>query len=173
MSAARVAVALGSNLGDRRAHLAAALAGLDQHPALVRRAVSRWHETEPLGGPPGQGRYLNGVALYDCELAPLELLALLQAIEAGRGREREREGRHGARTLDLDLLLHGDERVDTPHLVVPHARMESRSFVLEPLAEVWPELVLPRSGLCIQARIEELRVTASAGPGGGRVDQAP
>ena len=156
MSRVRVAIALGSNLGERRAHLEAALRALDATPGLERVAHSSWHETAPVGGPPGQGAYLNGVALYECALDARALLARLQAIEAARGRDREREGVHGARPLDLDLLLYGEEQLEEADLIVPHPRMEERAFVLAPLCELWPDCVLARSGLPARERLAQL-----------------
>jgi 2-amino-4-hydroxy-6-hydroxymethyldihydropteridine diphosphokinase len=130
----RAVLGLGSNLGDRRRHLRRAVEAL---PDLV--AVSPVYETEPVGGPPGQPRFLNVVAVLETELGPRELLALAQRLEAEAGRVREE--RFGPRTLDVDVLLVGDLRVDEPDLVVPHPRMWERRFVVAPLADVAPELV--------------------------------
>jgi 2-amino-4-hydroxy-6-hydroxymethyldihydropteridine diphosphokinase len=134
----RAAVGLGSNLGDRRAHLDAAVAALRELGDVV--AVSSLYETAPIGGPP-QGDYLNAVAVLDTDLDPAELLETLLAFEADRGRQRAVQ--FGPRTLDLDLLLYGNEVVDEPGLAVPHPRMTERRFVLEPLLEVWPDATLP------------------------------
>lgn len=103
---------------------------------------SLW-ETAPIGGPP-QGDYLNAVVLLDTVLGPRPLLDSLLAIEAASGRQRGE--RAAPRTLDLDLLLYGDAEIETPGLTVPHPRMHERRFVLEPLAEVWPEAVIPGHG---------------------------
>jgi len=127
---------LGSNLGDRQAHLRTAVAGL---PDLV--AVSPVYETEPVGGPPGQDRYLNLVAELDTALTPRELLGVAQGLEEAAGRVRT--VRHGPRTLDVDVLLVGDLVVDEPDLVVPHPRMWERRFVVAPLADLAPDLVPP------------------------------
>ena len=118
--------------------------------------VSRWHETSAVGGPAGQPDFLNGVLEARTDLAPEDLLWLLQRIETRFGRDRKNEVRHGPRTLDLDLLLHGDERRDGPGLVLPHPGLEERAFVLAPLAELAPELVLPRSGQRVDARLATL-----------------
>lgn len=134
----RAAIGLGSNVGDRLGHLAAGLEAVAAAGTLV--AVSSVYETEPVGGPP-QGRFLNAVAVVDTELPPRALLARLQEAEAARGRARG--ARHGPRSLDLDLLLHGDSVVDEPGLVVPHPRLVERRFVLEPLLEAWPDVSLP------------------------------
>ena len=144
MSGERVFVALGSNLGDRRAHLEAAVAGLRGDPDVEVVAVSRWVETEPVGGPPGQGAYLNGALELRTRLEPRELLARLQRLERLAGRERT--VRDGPRTLDLDLLVFGARRAAGRELELPHPRMHERLFVLEPLAELAPELVLAAAG---------------------------
>jgi 2-amino-4-hydroxy-6-hydroxymethyldihydropteridine diphosphokinase len=131
----RAFLGLGSNLGDRRAYLRDAVAAL---PDVV--AVSPVYETSPVGGPEGQGPYLNCVVELSTELGPRELLDLAHQVEAVAGRERKE--RWGPRTLDVDVLLVDDLTVDEPDLVVPHPRMFERRFVLAPLADVAPE-VLP------------------------------
>lgn len=133
----RVAIALGSNLGDRLGHLRAGLSGLERIGSIL--AVSSVHETEPVGGPE-QDRYLNAVALIETPLAPLDVLAQLLEIERGRGRERG--VRWGPRTLDLDLIAYEGQRISLPTLEVPHPRAHERSFVLAPLCEVWPDVPL-------------------------------
>ena len=150
-------IALGSNLGARCATLEAALRRLDASPDVAVRRVSSWYATEPVGGPPGQRRYRNGVAEIETRLAGRDLLALLLAVEAEFGRDRSREERNGPRTLDLDLLMLGDEHVEAPGLVLPHPRMEERTFVLEPLCELAPELELPASGRRVCDRLRELQ----------------
>jgi len=127
-------IALGSNLDDRRQHLRAAVAGLRAETGIEVVAVSRVYETDPVGPPP-QGPYLNAVARVHTTLAPRELLDRLLAIERSRGRRRSGP-RNAPRTLALDLLLYGDERIDSDGLVVPHPRLHERAFVLEPLSEV-------------------------------------
>ena len=128
-------MALGSNLGDRWAQLRAAVAGL---PGVT--AVSPVYETEPVGGPSGQAPYLNAVVELSTERSPRELLDIARALEAGAARVRAE--RWGPRTLDVDVLLVGDLAVDEPDLVVPHPRMWQRRFVVQPLADLAPELVL-------------------------------
>ena len=135
---ARAYLGLGSNLGDRLAHLQAAVDGLAAAPDVHVVAVSRVYETAPIGGPP-QDDYLNAVVAVDTVLDPHELLAVAQRLEAGE--QRVRAERWGPRTLDVDVLLVGDEHVDEPDLVVPHPRMSERAFVLVPLADVAPDLV--------------------------------
>ena len=136
------AVALGSNLGDRRSHLDFAVSRLRSHSPDLR--VSSYYETDPVGVPGPQPPFLNGAAVGSTELSARDLLDALLAIEAERGRERPHPG--AARTLDLDLVLYGDCVLDEPGLIVPHPRFRERRFVLEPLAEVAPDLVDPVTG---------------------------
>jgi len=134
----RAFLGLGSNIGDRRAQLARAVAAL---PDVV--AVSRLYQTEPVGGPPGQDPYLNLVVELDTELEPRALLELSQHLETAAGRRRG--VRWGPRTLDVDVLVVGDQVVGEVDLVVPHPRMWERRFVVEPLAELAPDLVSPEA----------------------------
>jgi 2-amino-4-hydroxy-6-hydroxymethyldihydropteridine diphosphokinase len=129
---------LGSNLGDRRAHLRTAVASLSAPGDLV--AVSPLYETEPVGGP-AQGMFLNLVVELLGAESPRQLLERCRALESAAGRVRT--VRFGPRTLDADVLLVGDLVVDEPDLVVPHPRMWKRRFVLAPLADLAPELVTP------------------------------
>ncbi len=132
-------VAIGSNLGDREGHVAYAFRALQTLPQTALRRRSRVYETEPVG-PGVQDRYLNAVAELDTALAARALLDALLAIETRAGRVRRE--RWGPRTLDLDLLLYGDEHIDEPDLVVPHPRMTERVFVMVPLAELIGERVV-------------------------------
>ncbi len=132
-------ISLGSNLGDRAATLDAALAALAETPGVAVRAVSTYHETAPVGGPDGQGTFLNAAAHLETTLGPFELLDALQAIEARFGRVRA--VRWGERTLDLDLLIFGTKFLDTRRLKVPHTRLALRRFVLAPLAEIAPYVI--------------------------------
>ena len=138
---ARVAIALGSNLGDRDAHLQFAVRRLES--LLQSLTVSRFRETAPVGVG-AQPSYLNGAAVGTTVLDPLALLEALRAIEEERGRERP--FRWAPRTLDLDLILYADATIDTARLTVPHPRFRDRAFVLEPLAEIAPDLVDPVTG---------------------------
>ncbi len=147
-------IALGSNLGDRRGALDGALAALATTPGVVIQKVSSFHETEPVGGPPGQGLFLNAAAVLETTLDPFALLHVLQEIEEKFGRARTVHW--GERTLDLDLLLFGDEIVDTPELTIPQPRMAVRRFVLEPLAEIAPGAVDPVTKRTIVDLLEDL-----------------
>ena len=131
---------IGSNLGDRLAYLQLAVDELAAADGVEFVAVSPVYETAPVGGPE-QPDYLNAVVAVDTALSPHELLAAAQRLEAGE--QRVRAEHWGPRTLDVDVLLVGDERVDEPDLVVPHPRMSERAFVLVPLADVAPDLVGP------------------------------
>jgi len=140
----RAYLGIGANLGDRAQTISRALAALDAEEGVRVVAVSTLRETEPVGYV-DQPRFLNGAAAVETELPPLELLERLLAVERGLGRERAGP-RYGPRTIDLDLLLYGDEQVDEPGLTVPHPRLAERRFALEPLAELDPELVVPGRG---------------------------
>lgn len=131
-------VGLGANLGNREDTIRAAVAAL---PGVV--AVSTLRETDPVGLT-DQPCFLNGVAALETELSPRELLDVLLAVEHQLGRERRE--RWGPRTIDLDLLVYGDETLDEPGLAVPHPRLHERRFALEPLAEIAPGLVIPGLG---------------------------
>ena len=148
----RTFVAVGTNLGDRWQSLRLAARGLRESGAVaVVRASSVW-DTEPLGPP--QPRYLNAVLEVETVLPPRALLALLRSIE--QAGHRSRAGvRWGARTLDLDLLLYGDRVISEPGLVVPHPGIASRAFVLAPLAELAPALVVPGLGRTVEALLAE------------------
>jgi len=164
MSAAvSVLVALGSNLGDRRAHLDGAVAALAVADGVRVLRVSPWVETRAEGGPAGQPDFLNGCLEAETTLSPADFLWLLQRVETQFGRDRRREVPQGPRTLDLDLLFYGDETIARPGLVVPHPRLEERVFVLEPLSALVPERVLARCGRTVRERLGELR-RAAAGP---------
>jgi 2-amino-4-hydroxy-6-hydroxymethyldihydropteridine diphosphokinase len=136
-------VGIGSNLGDRETHLRAALEALATEDGIDVVAVSRLRETEPVG-PVEQGPFLNGAVQVTTELLPCELLARLLNIEERLGRVRGE--RFGPRTIDLDLLVYGDEIVDEPGLTLPHPRLHERRFALEPLAELAPAVIVPGRG---------------------------
>jgi 2-amino-4-hydroxy-6-hydroxymethyldihydropteridine diphosphokinase len=134
-------VGLGANVGNRRENLDRAVELLGAEPGVRVLAVSSVRETDPVGYE-DQPRFLNAACAVDTELAPRELLERLLAIERALGRERAGP-RFGPRTIDLDLLLYGNETLDEPGLTVPHPRLAERLFVLEPLHELAPDLRLP------------------------------
>jgi 2-amino-4-hydroxy-6-hydroxymethyldihydropteridine diphosphokinase len=138
-------VGVGANVGRPHETIAAALALLGQESDVELVAVSTLRETDPVGYEQ-QPRFLNGVVELATELSPQELLARLLAIEMRLGRVRGQGPRFGPRTIDLDLLLYDEETVDEPGLTLPHPRMHERQFVLEPLAELDPDLVVPGRG---------------------------
>jgi 2-amino-4-hydroxy-6-hydroxymethyldihydropteridine diphosphokinase len=149
-------VALGSNLGDRRATLDVALRSLETTPGVSVIRASSYHETAAVGGPPGQGPYLNGIAELATDLGPEPLLNALLAVEQRFGRQRGPQ-RDTPRTLDLDIILYGDLIRFAPDPIVPHPRMHERAFVLAPLVEIAPEAVHP--GLRLPARALLTRLT--------------
>ncbi len=152
-----VFVALGSNLGNRAGNIRAALAALRASDGVRVLRASSLHDTEPVGGPAGQPRYLNSVVEIETARSPHDLLARLHEIEHALGRVRGE--RNGPRTIDLDLLLFGESRIDDDVLEVPHPRMWQRDFVLAPLRELLPAARL---------RALERRLSRAAG-----ADRAP
>ena len=145
-------VGLGANLGSREETLRRAIAILGEADGVDVLAVSQLRETEPIGVV-DQPRFLNGAVAVETTRTSRELLELLLGIERTLGRVRE--GRWGPRTVDLDLLVYGDEVVDEPGLRVPHPRLHERRFALEPLAELDPELDIPGLGR-VAARLAAL-----------------
>lgn len=160
----RCLIALGSNLGDRMENLRAGIAGLRDTAGIDIVAVSPLYETAPVGGPDYQGPYFNAALAADTTLGAAELLTLLHRIEAGR--ERQRVLHWGPRTLDLDLLVHGDlvteinseNGVDTSTLELPHPRMHERRFVMVPVCDIAPDLVHPGLGRTMRDLLADLPV---------------
>ena len=147
-------VGIGSNLGEPERQITAALDQIAAEDGIEVVAVSTLRETEPVGYL-DQPRFLNGAAQLETELRPRELLERLLAIESRLGRTRGSGPRFGPRTIDLDLLVYGDETVEEPGLTVPHPRLAGRRFALEPLAELDPGLEIPGLGP-VQALLSEL-----------------
>ena len=137
----RVYIGLGSNLKTPEQQLNAALKALKGLEQTELVGQSSFFSSDPLG-PADQPRYVNAVAALDTSLTPWQLLDQLQRIELEQGRERKDE-RWGPRTLDLDILLFGQQQLNDARLIVPHYHMHARAFVLYPLAEIAPDLVLP------------------------------
>ena len=147
-------VGVGSNLGRPERQIDAALDQLAAEVGIELVAVSKLRETEPVGYL-DQPLFLNGAAKLETELAPRELLERLLAIETRLGRVRGAGPRFGPRTIDLDLLVYGEETIDEPGLTVPHPRLAERRFALEPLAELAPGLEIPGFG-SVQSLLAEL-----------------
>lgn len=158
----RCLIALGSNLGDRLENLRAGVAGIGGAVGIDIVGVSPLYETAPVGGPDDQGPYLNAALAADTTLGAAELLALLHRIE--RGRDRQRIVHWGPRTLDLDLLLHGDLITDaetsagTGTLQVPHPRMHERRFVMVPVCDIAPDAIHPSLGRTMRDLLADLPV---------------
>ncbi len=146
-------IALGSNLGDRAEYIRLAIQSIDRLPLVTVLRASSLREYPPLSAPgvePG-GPYLNACALLQTQHEPLTLLEHLHAIERALGRQRTPGARWAPRTIDLDLLTFGDRTAQDPRLILPHPRMHERLFVLEPLAEIAPDLPVPAHGTVTQA----------------------
>jgi len=158
-----VYVGLGSNLGDRAAMLSAARRELG---TLGRLAVcSRVYETAPWGVPDEQPPYLNQVCRLETDLSPESLLTRFQEIEVGQGRDRDRP--LASRELDIDLLIYGERVIETLHLTVPHGLMHKRAFVLAPMADIAPDLLIPGIGVSVTAllaRVDTSGVRVSGCP---------
>ncbi|HSI63496.1 MAG TPA: 2-amino-4-hydroxy-6-hydroxymethyldihydropteridine diphosphokinase [Candidatus Saccharimonadia bacterium] len=136
-------IALGSNLGDRLHHLQEAAQLLCAvHPTMILRSAAPVYETDPVDCPEGSQSFLNTVVEVECNLEPLELLREMRAVEVKLGRPAEHR-HHAPRTVDLDMLYADDAVLEHPDLTLPHPRMTLRRFVLQPLADIRPELVLP------------------------------
>lgn len=159
-------IALGANLGDRGGTLDWAVGRLGEEPGVEVVRRSRWIGTAPVGGPPGQGEFLNGAVLVQTSLSAQAVAEVLHRLERERGRERTE--RWGPRPLDLDLLLYDDLVLETEDLTVPHPRMAWRRFVLEPAAEVAPAMLHPTTGWTVRRLLEHLDTAADyvafAGP---------
>ncbi len=151
MGSVRAYIGVGSNLGDRAATIARAVGMLARVPDVRVRRRSKLRRTAAVGRPGPE--YLNCVVEIDCTLAPRELLRALQSIETSLGRTRPY--RWAPRTIDLDVLLFGNRVVRTRALTVPHPRLASRRFVLEPLAELRPRLRVPGSGRTVRRLLSE------------------
>jgi 2-amino-4-hydroxy-6-hydroxymethyldihydropteridine diphosphokinase len=160
----KAGIALGSNLGDRAARLAAAKRFLSSlHAGPGAPLCSALYETEPVDCAPGTAAFLNAVVEIKSPLEPLDLLARLREFERQQGRALD-GGRNTPRQLDLDLLYAGDNQMDTPALVLPHPRMTTRRFVLQPLAEIRPDLVLPGHHLTVAQLLAALPASPAARP---------
>ncbi len=147
-------IGLGSNLGPREKNITAALNALHRTAGIEVDAASSLYETEPMGGPPGQPKFLNAAARLRTRLGPRQVLHVLMQIE--RSLDRRRAERWGPRTIDLDLLLYDDLVLGEEDLTVPHPLMHERRFVLEPLAEIAPDVLHPTLLATARALLESL-----------------
>ena len=155
----RTAIALGSNLGDRLGNLRAARQRTgelaDVQPPIFSSAT---YETEPIGCEPGAAKFLNAVVGFDYEGDPMQLLEQLVRIEESLGRKR-RHPKNVSRTIDIDLLYCGDRQIDNEGLRLPHPRMHLRRFVLQPLVDIRPDLILPKQTKSVADLLAELKET--------------
>ena len=162
---APASIALGSNQGDRRAHIGSALRAVGALPGTSLIAASNLYETAPIGMPAGEPSFLNAAAVIRTDLPPRDLLKHLLRIEREHGRTRTPGERWGSRTLDLDLLTYADRVISEPCLIIPHPRLHERLFVLEPLASIAPDLVIPTLSRTARELLEELRHAPRILPG--------
>ena len=157
ITAMRTAVALGSNLGDRLENLRAARRQIielaEVQPPVVSSTI---YETEPIDCEPGAAKFLNAVIEFDYEADPIHLLEELLCIEESLGRKRDRP-KSVSRTIDIDLLYCGDRQIDNERLRLPHPRMPLRKFVLQPLADIRPDLILPNQTRTVADFLAELK----------------
>jgi len=151
---ARAYVGIGSNVGDRAGTIDRAIRALAQTAGVTVAAVSPLVESDPAGGPDGQGVFLNGAAVLDTSLEPEALLDVLQEVEHDLGRKRS--AHWGPRTIDLDLLLYDERIIAHGRLTVPHPGLRQRRFVLAPLAAITPEAVDPITGLTVLQLLNNL-----------------
>ena len=153
----RIGIALGSNLGDRLANLRAARKAIvDLTAAKDSVLVSSVYETEPVGCEPGAGKFLNAVLEIECDGDPTDLLQKLIRIEESLGRDRN-HARNVSRKIDIDLLYAGELNVENERLQLPHPRMHLRKFVLQPLADIRPDLVLPNQTKTVRELLAQIK----------------
>ena len=155
-------LALGSNLGKRQAALRAALDRLRRLPGTQVTAIASFRETQPVDCEPGARKFINSVTQLETSLGADELFGQICQIERALGRDRSPSPPNRSRTIDLDLLLFGNQIVTSPELVIPHPRMHQRLFVLEPLAEIAPEARHPILGKTARQMLLELKAAPQA-----------
>lgn len=154
-----VLIGFGSNVGRRERNITAALTALQTTRDIEVLRTSSLYETEPVGGPADQPKFLNAAAVLATSLSPQRLLAVCRRIEDTLGRRRDIPW--GPRTIDLDILCFGDEIVSTPELMIPHPLMHERRFVLEPVVEIAPDFVHPVLNLTMRQLCETPEISAS------------
>lgn len=148
-----VYLALGTNIGKRERHLEAAIQALQNHPSIQVKRISSLYETEPVGFL-DQAKFLNQVLECQVSLTAKELIQATQAIEKGLGREETFV--NGPRIIDIDILIYGEVELNEPELTIPHPRMHLRAFVLIPLSELVPNLVIPGLNRTVETCLNEL-----------------
>lgn len=148
-------IGIGSNLGDRRKNIQLALNVLKEKKDVIVEKVSPFYETLPAGGPPHQGKFLNGAIEISTTLTPQELLKVLQEIEKALGRVRKE--RWGPRTIDLDILFYGDLIVNEKGLIIPHPLIHKREFVLKPLLRIAPDFIHPVLKKSVKVFLDQLQ----------------
>ncbi len=156
MTTAPAFIGLGSNIEPRQTHLDKAREALESAPGVEVVAMSSIRETAPVGPVTDQPAFLNAAIELRTTLSPRVLLELLLDIERSLGRDRNSEQRWGPRTLDLDLLMYADHFMDEPGLIVPHPRLIERRFVLEPLAELVPDRIVPGTAATVAEHLGKL-----------------
>ncbi len=157
-------IGLGSNIEPRHERILAAIEALRHLPGIQVQAVSSLHETDPVGPVP-QGRYVNAAAVLRTALSPHALLEALLAVERSLGRDRSDGLRWGPRTIDLDLLIVGSVQLHEPKLTIPHPHLAERAFVLEPLAEIVPNQLVPGIDRTVRELLNDLRGAMECSPG--------
>jgi 2-amino-4-hydroxy-6-hydroxymethyldihydropteridine diphosphokinase len=154
-------IALGSNLGQREKYVAAALNALQTTKEVEVAKVSSLYETEPVGGPSGQQKYINAVAMIRTSLSAPRLLKVCQRIEDSF--ERKRSVKYGPRTIDLDILAFDKAIISEPKLMIPHPLMHERRFVMEPLAEIAPNWIHPLLEMSAKQLLADMGTTGTTG----------
>ena len=151
-----ILLSFGSNLGDRHATLDGAWHILEQTEGVATIRLSSFYETEPVGGPAGQPKYINAAGIIQTTMPPIELLETLQRIETHFGRIRTE--RWGARTLDIDILLYENQVVELPMLTIPHIEMLNRLFVLAPAKEIAANWIHPLTQKTLREHWQEITI---------------
>lgn len=157
----QAAIALGGNVGEVQRTFKRALSRLDKHADITLLRRSDWIETAAVGGPAGQPDFVNGAIVVETTLSPGALLQVLQGVETHFGRDRSVEEHWGPRTLDLDLLLFGDQSISEEHLTVPHGGLAQRRFVLQPLEQIAPDWNVPGLGATVAELLQRLPAECS------------
>lgn len=148
-------LSFGSNLGDKEKHISSAMEDLAKIPSIRLLRISNIYETEPVDMPDGTPAFLNGALEIDTACTAQELLHILKEIEIAHGRVHSNTSGYESRTLDLDIILFGNEIINEPGLIIPHTNMLKRWFVLQPLHDLCPELAIPGTTVTITTALQE------------------